>query len=130
MSLGYRSLVFTALLTAGVASGAAAQRGVVRPKRPPYSYFRYHIPRVTPLLHLRDDLGLRVRERAWDRLNQVRERQFALQDRVRARGFELQDRAWRRQLEVRERAFNRMHDRLQRVPRIRPFMYRRHWRTI
>lgn len=130
MSLGYRPILFTALLAAGVASSAAAQGGFVRPKRPPYSYFRYHIPRVTPRIHLRNDLGFRARERVWDRLDQVRERQFALQDRIRERGFALQDRAWRRQLEGRERAFSRMHERLERLPKFRPFMYRRHWRTI
>jgi hypothetical protein len=126
MSLGYRSLVFTALLAAGVASSGAAQRGVVRPKRPYYGYFKYHIPRI----HLRDDLAFRARERAWDRLDWVRNRQFALQDRVRERGFELPNRAWRRQLEARERAFSRMHERLEGMPKFRPFMYRRHWRTI
>lgn len=130
MSLGHRPLVLLALLAAGATTSALAQRGVDRPKRPPYSYFKYRIPRVAPRLHLRDDLGLRAMERARSRLDQVRERQFALQDRVRERQFVLRDHTWRRQLDARERAFSRMYERLDRLPKLRPYHYRRHWRTI
>jgi hypothetical protein len=107
---------------------------VVRPKRPPYTYFKYRIPRAAlplgPRVHLRSDFGLRALERSQNRIDRVRQRQFALQDRALQRQFDLQDRAWQRQLEGRERAFSRMHDRLDRVPKLRPFSYRRHWRTI
>lgn len=130
MSFGYRPLVLVALLAAGATTSAIAQRGVERPKRPPYSYFKYRIPRVAPRLRLRDDPGLRAIERARHRLDQVRERQFDRQDRIRERQFALRDQAWRRQLDARERAFSRMYERLDRLPKLRSYNYRRHWRTI
>jgi hypothetical protein len=129
----YRALVFVAFLAAGVASAAQAQRGL-RVKRPPYSYFKYRIPRIsTPLasrLRLHDEIRLRGLERSLDRTDRLRERQFALQDRARTRQLDLQDRVWRRQLEARDRAFGRMHERLDRFPKLRPFMLRRHSRTV
>jgi hypothetical protein len=141
MSFRYRLLAVVALLAAGGASAAEAQRGTFRAKRPPYAYFKYRIPRVSefraPRIHLRDDIRLRalermdqVRERQFDLQNRLRERQFSLQDRTRERRFELQDRAWRRQLEGRERALSRMHERMDRVPKLRPFVFRWRSRTI
>ena len=134
MALRYRLLVLAALLVAGAASAAQAQRGVERPNRPPYGYFKYRIPRlstpVAPQFRFRSDVALRARERAFERANQLRERRFVMQDRARERQFELQDRAWRRQFELRERSLNRLRDRQDRLFRFRPYLYHRHWRTI
>jgi hypothetical protein len=135
MAFPTRLLVATALLGVTAAASAQAQRGGSFYHRPPYAYFRYRIPRVTPPAEPRFrmnrlDLDLRAMERSLDRMDRLRDRQFGLQERVRARRFELEDRAFRRQLDTRDRAMSRLHERRDGFMLRRPFLYRWRSRTI
>jgi hypothetical protein len=125
-----RLFTVTALLVAGTAAAAGAQAPTPRfgpeashLRRPPYSYFKYRVPRmsvmVAPSIRLhRDELHLRL------------ERSLQRMDRLRERHFDLRDRAWHRQLETQERSMSRLQERMVRLRAVRPLRFRRHLRTI
>ena len=125
-----RLVTLTVLLVAGAAAVAGAQAPAprFRPeashlRRPPYSYFKYRVPRMAlrmePRIRLdRNELHLRL-DRSLARMNRLRDRQF-----------DLRDRAWRRQLESQDRAMNRLQERMGRLRTERPFRFRHRLRTI
>ena len=155
MKFRIRWLALAAVLGIVAVANAQAQRGSFRAHRPAYGYFKYRVPRtntwVMPRARLNGaELRLRVLERSFDQIDRqrlrqlersqqargralelaerARARQFELRDRVLDRHFELENRAFRRQLDVQERALDRLHERLDRIPRLR--VYRPRGRTI
>ena len=130
MARTLRLVTLTALFVAGAAAVAGAQAPTprFRPeashlRRPPYSYFKYRVPRLSlrmePRIRLdRNEFHLRL-DRSLERMNRLRDRQF-----------DLHDRAWRRQLESQDRAMSRLQERLGRLRVERPFRFRHRLRTI
>ncbi|HEV8356644.1 MAG TPA: hypothetical protein VGQ17_07715 [Gemmatimonadales bacterium] len=114
-----------------------------------WPHFEYRLPRMrfdTDRIRMQAlerslERADRLRDRQLELQSRLRGRQFELQDRLRDRRFELQDRLWRRQFdrqdqvwrrntELHDRLMDRMHERMDRLHELRPFIYRRHSRTI
>lgn len=129
VALALRLLGAAALLVTGAAGTASAQAPVPRPqaetsriRRPPYSYFRYRVPRMalrtTP----------RMRMDLWN-LRQFRVRSLTRSSPLRTRRFQERERADRRRLERRESDRLRLREELRRLRVERP-LHPRRLRTI
>lgn len=143
--MSVRHAFLATLLLAAGAAGARAQEPTAKPhperfraRMFPYTRFDFRIPRMTmrvaPRIRINAD---RIRMQALERSQAHMNRSWELMDRMRDRQFEMRN----RQFEMRDRlrlmrpniegkVMERLHGRLKQLYRIRPFLYRRHYRDI